>query len=299
MLVSDYVVSSVSTAISADGVIGHASGLKIRLVKAEFDPFDGAIAVADLTQPVTAGLAQITSGTGTQLESIDPDTGEIIIEIKPPVGGFRFETTAVPASTETVLGYAVLNNAGDTVLGSALFEEPVEFSAINQAHTIGVIQFRIPMRGIEADVAKCIPAPAFWDRVVAAVNNAAAVGATGDMDLQFITNDFEEDSINSVAGLTFPEIEEFNSAVTASDLGLLVSRDPATGGVVVEWATPLNGWYRESTETPAEPFNIYGWVLMRGADKVMMHKYEEPIQISAIDQAISVGPINFMIPVAA
>jgi hypothetical protein len=118
----------------------------VKLVAKDFDEEDIDV-LADLPEgflPATTGLITgISAVGGEQLESVDPDNGNPLIQLKSPVGGFRFETTAIPTAPDVVRGYVVLNAGATEILLVNKFENPVTFDDINQAFTIGEIVFPV------------------------------------------------------------------------------------------------------------------------------------------------------------
>ncbi len=99
--------------------------------------------IGDLTLGASGGLAPIAGATGNQLESVDPTTGALIVEVKVPAGGYRWETTAAPGAPINVYGYALTNNAVTTLLGTQALTTPIVLTAINQSFTAPPIVFRI------------------------------------------------------------------------------------------------------------------------------------------------------------
>ncbi len=104
---------------------------KMVLSKATFIASE-ATKFADLTLADFDGSTPIDCGTGTQPEGLNPGTNDAVIDLLSPAGGFRWETTGVTHLPQTIFGYALLNNAMDTVLASELFANPITLTAINQ-----------------------------------------------------------------------------------------------------------------------------------------------------------------------
>lgn len=127
-----------------------ATPFKVLLVNVDFDEDDdldpSAMVAAIAT---TNGLSTIIPlEVGSQLESIDPATGDIIVTLKTPLGGWRWESTATPGTPETVYGLVVVNEDEDKVYGSKKLSEQFVCNANNQAVDFGTLSFRIPVAGI-------------------------------------------------------------------------------------------------------------------------------------------------------
>lgn len=118
-----------------------ADANKMVLVMAPFTPGEG-IGLGDLTLATFDGSTPLLCGLGTQPSGFDPATSDLIIDLKPPVTGFRWETTGLTHLPQTIYGYALLNNAGDTVLAADLLPVPQELVIVNQRIDIGVPYIR-------------------------------------------------------------------------------------------------------------------------------------------------------------
>jgi hypothetical protein len=70
-----------------------ALALKVILIKANFTPSPN-LAVGDLTEADFSGYAAIAAALAALPESLDPNTGDSLLTVGPPAGGFRWETTA-------------------------------------------------------------------------------------------------------------------------------------------------------------------------------------------------------------
>lgn len=128
--------------LAADvATLAEIGGLKVALVT------DGLLPgldqeFGDLVFATFAGSMNKTSGAGAQQTFYDPVTSTRVIQVLEPAGGWTWEATATPTEPETVIGYAVLDNAGAVLLGAELLPEPVTISLIGQAVTIPHIRLR-------------------------------------------------------------------------------------------------------------------------------------------------------------
>lgn len=98
----------------------------------------GALVPADFT-----GSTPLAGGLGTQLVGIDPLTGEQVITLEDPAGGWRWECTAAPAEPQTIFGYALMNEAMDAIWGAAKLPDPITIVDAGHEITIGSVQIRM------------------------------------------------------------------------------------------------------------------------------------------------------------
>jgi len=113
----------------------------IALVQAPITPGEG-LALIDVTLADFDGSTPIAVGLGTQPEGLDPATANAIITLKPPVGGWRFETTGVTNLPQTIYGFVLLNDAMDTLLASESLETPIVLTAVNQVIELSYVHIR-------------------------------------------------------------------------------------------------------------------------------------------------------------
>ena len=144
MKITNALANRIGPLLSADdSSLGPASGpCVVALIENEFTEAIDRVS-ADLTRCAVAGLTPIAAGTGDQVESIDPVTGEIIVEMKPPAGGFRFECTSATGLPKTIFGIAVLDTTLATLWMCERFDDPITITAVNQAITLGRVGLRI------------------------------------------------------------------------------------------------------------------------------------------------------------
>src|SRR6266404_3262845 len=98
--------TALANILNAD-VPGH-----VVLFKAPFTPMPDLDPVAMLlTQADFDGYVAngISSATGTQNTALDPLTSDYLLQLKLPVGGFRWETTGTTNLPQTIYGFGVFN----------------------------------------------------------------------------------------------------------------------------------------------------------------------------------------------
>lgn len=135
--------NTLSTLLAADATyLANLTAMKIGLITA---PFTASIdrVMADLTISALTGLVPLAATAGGQLESVDPVTGELIVEVKVPAGGLRWETGGGTTYPVTVYGFALGNNGMTVLLGTETLDPPVTLTADNQAVTAPTLEFHI------------------------------------------------------------------------------------------------------------------------------------------------------------
>lgn len=119
-----------------------ANGNKVALVKANFNPEEN-MEVGDITLADFNGSTPKLCGTGTQQVGIDPATGDQLITILEPAGGFRFECGADPDPAQDIFGFALLNNDLTVLLGLEKFDEAVTIAEAGQEINLGTVKMRL------------------------------------------------------------------------------------------------------------------------------------------------------------
>lgn len=144
MKITNALADRIGPALSADDLsLGPASSpCKVALIENDFSESVDRV-IGDLTICAVAGLTPIAAAVGDQYESRDPSTGEIVVEMKPPAGGWYFECTSATGLPKTIYGFAVINNGGTTLFMCERFETPIEITAINQVVPVNRVCLRI------------------------------------------------------------------------------------------------------------------------------------------------------------
>lgn len=114
---------------------------KIALVNALFANNEGLIAT-DLTYASFTGSTPKAGAGGTQQAGVDPITGDQVITILVPAGGYRWECTVAPGSPETIYGFALLDATLATLLGAALLTTPVVITSVGDFVDLGAVTIR-------------------------------------------------------------------------------------------------------------------------------------------------------------
>jgi hypothetical protein len=105
------------------------AGNKIALIKAPFTPAE-TLQAADLTLADFVTSTPLLAAIGPQQVGIDPATGQQRITIIEPLGGWRWQTTALTNLPQTIYGFALFDNTLATLLAVALLPAPTLLNII-------------------------------------------------------------------------------------------------------------------------------------------------------------------------
>lgn len=97
------------------------------------------LVTADLTLATFTGSAPIAGTAGAQGTGTDPSTGDQVITILAPAGGWRFVCTVAPGAPETIYGYALTKTAGGDLLGAQLLPNPVTITNVGDEVDLGSV----------------------------------------------------------------------------------------------------------------------------------------------------------------
>lgn len=114
---------------------------KIALIAANFGLNENLV-VGDLTLASFTGSTPKAGAAGAQQVGIDPLTGDQVITILAPVGGWRWECTAAPGAPETIYGYALLLADLSVLLGAELLDNPITISDDGDFIDLGSVPIR-------------------------------------------------------------------------------------------------------------------------------------------------------------
>jgi hypothetical protein len=92
------------------------------------------------------GSDPILGTTGTQEVGLDPQTGEQIITMKEPLGGWRWAVTGSTNLPQTIQGYVLVDNGVTGWIGLAIFDNPITLTEIGQQIDIGFATFRVVLQ---------------------------------------------------------------------------------------------------------------------------------------------------------
>lgn len=103
----------------------------VRLISAPFTPSED-LAVGDLTFADFDGSTAIACPLEEAQVGIDPNTGQQVLTVYEPAGGWRFEVTGLTNLPQTIYGFALLTAASAALIAVATLAEPVDLTAVGQ-----------------------------------------------------------------------------------------------------------------------------------------------------------------------
>ena len=137
------ITDPIATGLAEDvSFLAAASSNRVGLIVANFDPSIDLI-FTDLTISVATGLTPINVTPGNQLESRDPVTGELIVTLRAPTGGWRWETPVGFVGPVTVYGFSLTDNSGVVLMATHKLANSIILTDPNQTIFAPDLGFRI------------------------------------------------------------------------------------------------------------------------------------------------------------
>lgn len=134
---------SIGDALAADtAFLAPVAANKVALVISEFTPNENLV-LADLTLADFDGSTPLAAGTGTQQVGVDPVTGDQLVTIKEPAGGWRWITTGLTNLPQVVWGYALVDNGVASLIGAELLPQPLSLTIVGLEVNLGRVQLRL------------------------------------------------------------------------------------------------------------------------------------------------------------
>jgi len=133
----------IATLLAADTTTLAQVGLvNLHLAKEPFTP-GPELVIGDLTEADFDGYAPLAVDSATAQVFIDPASGDTIIQLDEPGGGWFWETTGVTNLPQTIHGAYLTNSANAVVYGAELIDEEPELSDTNMGVSLPYIRFRV------------------------------------------------------------------------------------------------------------------------------------------------------------
>lgn len=143
MIPVNALLASMATRLANDAaILADPAFVKIALVKAAFNPIP-TLVIGDLTFADFTGSAPKATTVAVAQTFLDPQTGEQIIQINEPVGGWHWQTTNLVNLPQTIFGYALTDPAGAVLWATALLPAPIALNAVAQGVDIPQARFRL------------------------------------------------------------------------------------------------------------------------------------------------------------
>jgi hypothetical protein len=129
----NYIHAFVAAGASAATTFNPATGSEQLIVLFKNNPTITVDTVlADLVLADFGGYAAIECGAGAPGVYMDPATGQWEIRPVEPAGGFEWVVDADDNLPQSIYGFALLNNAGTTLVAAEKFDAPKVLTAQNQ-----------------------------------------------------------------------------------------------------------------------------------------------------------------------
>ena len=143
------IINELAALLAADaGSLAPVSGgVKVHLIIANFAPGLGTDFMT-LTEATFTGGAALLAAAGAQQVFRDPVSGDQIVQLIEPVGGWHWKATAGTLLPQTVFGYAVTDNASAVTYGSNLFPTPILIQATGDGVDIAEVRFNLSQEAL-------------------------------------------------------------------------------------------------------------------------------------------------------
>lgn len=145
MVPTTVLADSLMAAMAGDtaSIAPAALACHVHLIIEDFTPGPGTDFTA-LDEATYTGGADKSAGVGAQQDGQDPATGQRLVRLLEPAGGWTWTCTVAPATPETVFGWVVTDNADAVTLGSGKLDVAVTVSAVGDMVTIDHIDLPFP-----------------------------------------------------------------------------------------------------------------------------------------------------------
>lgn len=127
-------LDALATMLATDpATLAHATNpCKVHLAKNAFNSTPTTV-LADLVEADFDGYAALAAGLGAQQMFVDPTSGQRVVQMQEPAGGWHWETTGTTALPQTIFGAYLTNTAGTVLYGTHRFPDGVTLNGNNEA----------------------------------------------------------------------------------------------------------------------------------------------------------------------
>jgi len=148
MLPMSFVRKQLGELLAADvDSLAPATANKIALVTSLVVPNEN-LTVASLTFATFTGGAPKSGAAGAQQSGTNPATGEQVITILAPVGGWRWECTAAPTPPQQIYGFGLVDDTLADLWGCALLPTPVTITNVGDFIDLGSVAMTFVLQPI-------------------------------------------------------------------------------------------------------------------------------------------------------
>ena|SRR5258708_36292440 len=143
MFPTQAIIDQLAALLAADATtIDNAVLCKVALVKAPFTP-GPFLLPADLTLSDFGGSTPKALGAVPGPLFKDPTTGQWIIQLDEPAGGWHWQTTGAALLPQTVYGFALFNNGLTILYGTELLPTPIVLTGFPQGFDVPDVRFTL------------------------------------------------------------------------------------------------------------------------------------------------------------
>lgn len=122
--------------------------ITVGLLKADFTPAN-VLTVADL--PAAAdfgGYGRIQAELGNAQTAIDPATRDRLVQLVPPVGGWRWEASSTTNLPQTIYGWEAQQGADTVLLACGKFDTPIMLIGVGDFIVLDDAAIRLLLTGV-------------------------------------------------------------------------------------------------------------------------------------------------------
>lgn len=137
-------LNRVATLLSTDtGSLAPAAlAVKVHLAIAPFTP-GPSLTVSSFTEATFSGYTALSAGTGNQESFTDPPSGQRIVQLQEPAGGWHWQANGATGLPQTVYGFYITDNANAVLYGSQLLPAPITLAAVGDGVDLAWVRFGI------------------------------------------------------------------------------------------------------------------------------------------------------------
>lgn len=116
--------------------------LKVTLIMANFTPGPDTD-IGSLTVATFTGSGAKLAGTGAAQNFRDPSTGQQVVQLKEPAGGWHWQATDAVNLPQTIYGFVVTSNDLSETFGSYKFPVPIQLLSAGDGVDIPQVRFNV------------------------------------------------------------------------------------------------------------------------------------------------------------
>jgi len=143
MIPTTLLANRLSKVVAADATtLALPAGCVVVPLSADFSPSPNLVPASVTKAPIVPFFPKVPT-PGTQFDSVDPVTGELVIQMIEPVGGWHWNTGVGFAGPVTIYGIGLFNDNYTLLFGTAKYATPIVLTGDNQNLDWPNVEFRI------------------------------------------------------------------------------------------------------------------------------------------------------------